>query len=283
MIQQQLHFFSPNDIQNIIELNNTEIQYQKKKLINSTKQTNQTKFQLSKSRLPESVIQKLTDIAGISLQAEIPFRWIYGNTLSHVDHGTSSFLQTNIVYLTDCDGEFRIGEELFSIDAGHWYQFQEGVEHSVDGCSDYRLCLGPFNEKGLAVGCPSITYYLNSSLENVLGSTYFCGVESAFFADSTIIPPENFPENSTFLGWYLYEIPYDNGLTPEYSIGEIIQPGSPYNNSIDYRVYPFWSARPPSLSTMHFTNNAAVYYKPGSLAPGGVGCVRNSRHKAKRI
>lgn len=31
-----------------------------------------------------------------------------------------------------------------------------------------------------------------------------------------------------------------------------------------------------------FTNNAQVYYKPGSLAPGGVGSVRNSSTKARR-
>jgi hypothetical protein len=31
-----------------------------------------------------------------------------------------------------------------------------------------------------------------------------------------------------------------------------------------------------------FTNNAQVYYKPGSLAPGGVGSVRNSSTKARK-
>jgi uncharacterized protein YjdB len=31
-----------------------------------------------------------------------------------------------------------------------------------------------------------------------------------------------------------------------------------------------------------FTNNAQVYYKPHSLAPGGIGSVRNSRFKSKR-
>lgn len=31
-----------------------------------------------------------------------------------------------------------------------------------------------------------------------------------------------------------------------------------------------------------FTNNAQVYYKTGSLAPGGVGSVRNSSVKARR-
>ena len=36
-----------------------------------------------------------------------------------------------------------------------------------------------------------------------------------------------------------------------------------------------------SLSPL-FSNNAVVYYKPGSLAPGGVGTVRNSYAKARK-
>ena len=30
-----------------------------------------------------------------------------------------------------------------------------------------------------------------------------------------------------------------------------------------------------------FSDNSLVCYKPGTLAPGGIGSVRNSRHKAK--
>jgi hypothetical protein len=35
--------------------------------------------------------------------------------------------------------------------------------------------------------------------------------------------------------------------------------------------------------TSLFTNNAIVYYKPHSLAAGGVGGVKNARSKSKRI
>jgi hypothetical protein len=31
-----------------------------------------------------------------------------------------------------------------------------------------------------------------------------------------------------------------------------------------------------------FSNNAQVVYKPGSLAPGGVGTVKNSSMKSKK-
>jgi len=34
--------------------------------------------------------------------------------------------------------------------------------------------------------------------------------------------------------------------------------------------------------TSIFSDNSTVFYKPGSLAPGGVGTTRNSRAKAKK-
>jgi hypothetical protein len=50
----------------------------------------------------------------------------------------------------------------------------------------------------------------------------------------------------------------------------------PSSNIIPYRSPAFYLMR--SL----FANNAQVYYKPNSLAAGGVGGVRNCRHKSKR-
>ena len=42
--------------------------------------------------------------------------------------------------------------------------------------------------------------------------------------------------------------------------------------------------QPPAFYQMRslFTNNAQVYYKPHSLASGGVGGVKNSRHKSRK-
>jgi hypothetical protein len=38
---------------------------------------------------------------------------------------------------------------------------------------------------------------------------------------------------------------------------------------------------PKTVKKPIFANNAMVLYKAGSLAPGGIGTVRNSRRKAK--
>jgi hypothetical protein len=37
----------------------------------------------------------------------------------------------------------------------------------------------------------------------------------------------------------------------------------------------------PFMMKSLFTDNSRVVYKPGSLAPGGVGTVANSRRKAR--
>lgn len=41
-------------------------------------------------------------------------------------------------------------------------------------------------------------------------------------------------------------------------------------------------SQPPFMMTSLFTNNAQVFYKPHSLASGGVGTVKNCRHKARK-
>ena len=54
---------------------------------------------------------------------------------------------------------------------------------------------------------------------------------------------------------------------------------------VNYNVLPPINApNQPSIRNLTplFTNNAQVYYKPGSLAPGGVGSVRNSSIKARK-
>jgi hypothetical protein len=43
----------------------------------------------------------------------------------------------------------------------------------------------------------------------------------------------------------------------------------------------FFSNRPTTMPNL-FTNNAQVFYKPHSLPSGGIGTVKNRRHKARK-
>ncbi|MEX0596527.1 MAG: hypothetical protein WD512_08490, partial [Candidatus Paceibacterota bacterium] len=53
-----------------------------------------------------------------------------------------------------------------------------------------------------------------------------------------------------------------------------------YYNTMPSALY-FFSTRPTTMPSL-FTNNAQVYYKPHSLASGGTGTVKNSRHKSRK-
>jgi hypothetical protein len=56
-----------------------------------------------------------------------------------------------------------------------------------------------------------------------------------------------------------------------------------FNNpvSVQFKLYPSTKAA-KTLGKSLFTDNAQVYYKPGSLPSGGVGTVRNSTIKGRR-
>lgn len=93
----------------------------------------------------------------LSTVSRIPFRWIKGDTLAHIDRGSSDFDTTYLVYLTDGEGEFKLGEEQYPITAGTGFSFDEGLRHEVvetNGSS--RLLLGPMSESGLPVGAGGI-------------------------------------------------------------------------------------------------------------------------------
>lgn len=103
--------------------------------------------------IPESVRETLSEKFGIQFPDTLPFRWIRGDTAPHVDRGAGEFDNTYLVYLTDGEGQFEIGEETYPIEAGEGFTFSEGTRHGVTQANDTtRLLLGPMSEAGLAVG-----------------------------------------------------------------------------------------------------------------------------------
>lgn len=112
--------------------------------------------------LPDSIKETLKTKLGLDLfsVSDVPMRFIKGDSKPHVDKGESAFENTYIIYLTDSEGEFIIGDQTFEIKKGNAYVFPEGLTHETRGTNDtVRLAIGPMSESGFPVG-GNVTYYL---------------------------------------------------------------------------------------------------------------------------
>jgi len=96
------------------------------------------------------------DLSGV---AEVPMRWIQGDTAAHIDVSRGSFENTYLVYASSSEGEFVLGGESYPICEGNGICFNEGISHHTVGTGvEPRLLIGPMNENGLPVGS-ALSYY----------------------------------------------------------------------------------------------------------------------------
>jgi len=110
--------------------------------------------------LPTEIKAVLQDSLGLDLPDQVPLRWIKGDTPSHADAGQSVFERTHLVYLTDSEGEFHLGEESFPICKGESFVFPQGTLHGTSRTGDIpRLLLGPMSEDAEPVGGIQVRYY----------------------------------------------------------------------------------------------------------------------------
>lgn len=129
--------------------------------------------------VPDDIKQSLLTVLGLDVSTldQIPFRWVRGDTPPHIDRGRSSFENTYLVYLTDGEGVFRIGETLYPMTAGTGFIFLQGTSHEVtDTNGTTRLILGPMSETGFSVGATT-SISANGATETLYlqqtGSDYF--------------------------------------------------------------------------------------------------------------
>ncbi len=177
--------------------------------------TRSGRFQAS---VPESIKQKLQTSLGVDLSrvSSIPFRWVHGDTMPHVDRGQSSFEHTYLVYLTDGDGQFEVGEESYPITAGAGFVFPEGTHHAVTGSNgSSRLLLGPMSESGFAVGAPGI--YAEGQTDTVylsqIGSTMYYRVNDGELFEITSFPVTITNTNASDPTEYILPVRFTTDLT----------------------------------------------------------------------
>ena len=81
------------------------------------------------------------------VDAQIPMRWIKGDTPPHIDVGASNFKNTYLLYLNDSPGELIIDSQSYPIKTNTGFVFNEGLQHQTQNTENVpRLLLGPINE-----------------------------------------------------------------------------------------------------------------------------------------
>jgi hypothetical protein len=257
----------------------------------------------------ESIKSKLEKVMDVSQVTTIPMTWVRGDTLKHIDQGTSSFETTFLIYLTDSVGQFIVDGQDYSITAGNAHIFSEGLSHSTLHTENDRLIMGPMSETGLPVGVPpepepttTIYYYpydvdlnLNCSIEylNYTSQAYILNIPPPIpvgndnytvnYTNETgldnIWDP---PPGKTFGGWKI-----KNGFPLINTMVTIYMPGNIYSFAGNTVLVPIWTnlhVNPVPIRSfkLHFTDNS-VYYKSHSLSTGSGGSgVRNYRHKQRK-
>ena len=147
------NIFTPSEIDYILTL--AEVQDAKNLLVANPRSAATQDFTLELSpEIRAKLVENLGEGLDLSSVAEIPFRWIKGDTPAHKDHCQTEFTNTYLVYLTSTTGKLLIAGQEFPITAGTGYVFNEGLEHETQGTTstEPRLLLGPMNEHGQPVG-----------------------------------------------------------------------------------------------------------------------------------
>jgi len=112
----------------------------------------------------------------VAVGAQIPMRWIKGDTAPHVDVGAQAFESTFLLYLNDSPGELVVDTESYPIQANTAFQFNEGVRHETRATGDVpRLLLGPMNELAQTVGSPVRYFESEADAVQDINTLYYGG------------------------------------------------------------------------------------------------------------
>lgn len=159
--------FSTEDIDSI--LNMSDVINARTQLLNGK---NNVSFTI---HLSESLKQNLLDTMGLNLMtvADVPMRWIRGDTAQHADVGAHQFDNTYLMYLTDSVGALIVDGQSYPIAKGAGYVFPEGLMHgSSNTGAEPRLLLGPMSNTGISVGTITTISVPGASIIHVRQGTY---------------------------------------------------------------------------------------------------------------
>lgn len=147
----------------------------------------------------------------LSLDSQIPMRWIKGDTVPHVDTGASNFKNTYLVYLNDSPGGLIVDSQSYPIQSNTGFVFNEGLSHKTINTQNIpRLLIGPMNEFAEPVGYSPINYFATEA--DALNQIY----PSLGYSDFTVgnglsLPYTSWKITSNSTGSSQQNVVYNNG------------------------------------------------------------------------
>jgi hypothetical protein len=160
----------------------------------------------------------------LSVDSQIPMRWIKGDTAPHVDVGASNFKNTYLLYLNDSPGNVVIDSQSYPIEANTGFVFNEGLSHETQYTENVpRLLLGPMNELTEPVGA-ALAYYPTEA--DALNYTNQLGFGASFVVG----------DGGPFGGYTSWRLAANsNGSSPQ---NIVYVNGDTLNNDGSYYLYP---------------------------------------------
>ena len=116
--------------------------------------------------LPAEIKAAIHTALGLDLSnvAQVPMRWVHGDTASHIDVSHGTFENTYLIYASSSEGDFVLGDQSYPIREGCGIRFNEGISHHTVGTGTaHRLIIGPMNERGQPVGAAPISYFASEA------------------------------------------------------------------------------------------------------------------------
>ena len=164
----------------------------------------------------------------LSIDSQIPMRWVKGDATPHVDVGTSNFQNTYLLYLNDSPGNLIVDSQSYPILSNTGFVFNEGLSHETQYTENVpRLLLGPMNELAEPVGAVSIIYYPTEV--DALNYTNALGYGNSF----TVGDGGPFGPGS---GYTIWRIASNSGGTSPQNI--VYNNGDILNSDGSYYLYP---------------------------------------------
>jgi hypothetical protein len=162
-----------------------------------------------------------------------------------------------------------------------------GFYETINGFTDYtqNLIIPTDNlPSGIVDNQGFQTYIYNNDQNSYFNNIYLPSWKQFNYSGILIKYMNNYKLNVSYINIFDYSFSNDPSIMNESNVFVTFNDNTQSTNLVFINITPVIEPTPRPRMTMGslYTNNAQVYYKSHTLAPGGIGGVRNYRLKSRK-